>query len=593
MYHHKRDNGVWYFRRLIPKDILGMVDSSLFTVSLRTRNKQESLKFYAAALARSEQEIGYAREKIRKASENGQAKVYPTHREYKKSLAEKAKRKRSRAFCQYDEAAIDSLVSRWMEKKKFDTETIYRDAFALNSADERVKIEHDIDEERMHLMDVVPPMRDMFLYGELRSILDAEDCDPPRDGLSDPLYRRFYSLVLQWLLYLNEIASSLIRNGKLPEQFQRLPAFTSTAPLPSGLNHSSSGGVLIILDELISRFENDPKRQALRGATRAEYSIIYRGLIEEIGGNTPILKITRDHIRAVAETFRHIPSHGTLNSKKRPLKELAAQAKAEGKPLAHVKTYNKKAQQLSAIFKYAVIEQMIPSNPAQNLALPEPPRNGDDKGFTPEQLSLIFSGKLFMKFTEEGNAYQFEPNHHLLPCYFWSPLIALFHGMRSGEILQIRTENIFERDGVAVIKLEGMLKTQPSYRIVPIHPMLTSLGFKDYIENVRKGGYEMAFPDAKMGKDGKYSSWFQKPFSAYLKKIGVKKDRNQTFHSFRHTWNSGLRRVEVPQEIRRSLGGWKDASSESTYGSQYFPNLLKHLEKLTFPELDLTHLLPK
>jgi len=193
---------------------------------------------------------------------------------------------------------------------------------------------------------------------------------------------------------------------------------------------------------------------------------------------------------------------------------------------------------------------------------------------------------------EDGKAHQFEPNHPLRPCLFWSPLIALFHGMRSGEILQLKAQNVFLRDGVTVMKLEGMVKNQFAYRIAPIHPEVIRLGFLDYVERVKKAGYEMAFPDAKTASDGRYSTWFQKPFARYLTQIGIKSGRKECFHAFRHTWNAGMRRADVSEEIRRAIGGWKDESSEIGYGAQHFPRLLKYLEKLEYPGLNLTHLLP-
>ena len=594
MYLRKRSNGVLYFRRRIPSDLKGMVDPGLFHYSLGTRKRQDAIKFYAAALDRSEQEITIAREKIRTAEDKGRAKIYPHLRERRKIEAEKAKRKRARAFCQYDEGAIESLVYRWFEKEMRETEAIYRDAFLLNSREERLELENELSEEEAYLLEERPGMQDMILFRKVRSILDAEDCDAPREWLNDPLFRRFYGLVTEGLLHLNRIAVSLVQNGKMPERFQKLPAFAPAASHPVFVSgHPSSGGPSNTLDELISRFEKEPKRQCLREATRKEYTLTYRALREEIGGDKPISHITRDEIRAVADTFRHLPSRATLNNKSERLKDLAARAKAEQKPLADVKTFNKKVHHISAIFRYAVIEQMITNSPAQNLAVPVPPSSGDEKGFSPKQLNIIFSGKLFRQFTEGGKAFQFEPNHKLRPCFFWSPLIAVFHGMRSGEILQLKTANVFERDGITVLKLEGQVKNRFAYRVIPLHPELIRLGFIQYIERVKKAGHEMAFPDAKFACDKKQSTWFQKPFSNYLKKIGVKTDRGQCFHSFRHTWNGGMRRVDVPQEIRRALGGWKDESSEASYGPDYIPRLFRYVEKLEYPGLDLSRLAPK
>lgn len=376
------------------------------------------------------------------------------------------------------------VVSRWFEREWHETETHYRDAFTLNNPEERLEIVQELHDIGKCLMGEQPEMDDFLISRKVRSILDDEDCEPPREWLNNPLFRRLYGLVTEGLLKLNRIAVWLVESGEMPERFQ----LSAVAPSSSqGVPFLTAGAVSpvgrsIALDELISHFEKEPKRQSLREATQKEYKLAYRALREQIGGDKPIAEITRDEIRAVADTFRHLPARATLNNQSERLQDIAARAKAAGKPLADVKTYNKKVQHISAIFRYATIEQLVASHPAQNLALPEPPSNGDEKGYTSEQLNTIFSGRLFQQFTEDGNTYQFVPNHPLRPCLFWAPLIGLFHGMRSGEILQLRTANVFEKDGIAVLKLEGEVKNHYAYRMVPIHPEVIRLGFLEYIE---------------------------------------------------------------------------------------------------------------
>ena len=54
-----------------------------------------------------------------------------------------------------------------------------------------------------------------------------------------------------------------------------------------------------------------------------------------------------------------------------------------------------------------------------------------------------------------------------------------------------------------------------------------------------------------------------------------------------------MRRADVPEEVRKILGGWSDDSAESGYGAQDMKRLLKYLKKLSYPGLDLSHLYPK
>jgi integrase len=584
MYLLKRANGFFYFRRRIPGKLRGLVDSGLFHHSLNTRNRSEAVGRYAAALARSEHEIAHACGKIEAAAREGRPQVHPGYRESRRLAARKAARRRAREFAQYSEPEVNRLLLNWFERKERQVETTYRDAFTLNGAEERLEFIQELSEIEGYLLGRQPPLNDMLISQEARAILDADDCEPPRNWLEDAGFRRFYGLLAEGLLRLNRMAVAFLKTGEMPRE--------SPFQLPSNLPIATAAPAGITLEELIQRFENDPKRQHLREATRAEYKLIYRALREQLGASTGISAITRDDIRSVADTFLHLPSRATLTSDE-PLHEIAAKAKAANLPMAHVKTYNKKVHGVSAIFRYATDEQLLAQNPAKALALPEPQGSGEGKSYDSGQLNTIFAGDLFTQFLDGGAKSHFEPNHPLRPCFFWSPLLALFHGARSGELLQLRTVNVFERDGIVALRIEGVVKNIHSFRIFPLHPELIRLGFLRYVEAIQKAGYERLFPDARIACDGKYSTWFQKPFGNYLRRIGVKAGREQCFHTFRHCFNEGLRRADVPEEVRRVICGWRNVSAEAHYGGQNIPRLFKHLEKLEYPGLDLRHLYPR
>lgn len=581
MYLYRRPNEFWYFRRRVPADLDGIIEPKRFHYSLRTKNKSEAILRLSPALTESEHLIRKERERLRQIP----VTAIPTHLRRRRIEAERAKRWRSRVFCQYTETDVRRLVSRWFQDAARETEDRYRNAFAMNDPEGREVIEEEINYEWGALMGQFPGDDDMLVSGTARAILAKEDCDPPREWCTEPLFAKFYALVHEALLRLNQIAKSLITTGLLPNLPQLNGAFAANGDaFPNGgVAHS------ITLDKLIERFDKCPRRQHLRQATRAEYPLIYRALREHIGGHTPILAINREAILQVAATLRRVPSRATLKAPKTPLRELAADAQLYGLPSPPRKTYNKKVQQISALFTYAVAEQLLPSNPATKLSLPELPSTGEEKGFTIHQLNTIFAGDFFTQFLVQPGA-QFVPNHQLRPCYFWSPLIALYQGFRSGEILQLRTANIRERNGVMAIKVEGNVKNEQTIRWVPLHPKLQELGFLRYVENVKQEGHDRLFPDAKLASDGKYSTWFQKPWAKYLKRIGVKQGRSECFHSFRHTWVGELRRIDVPEEIRRRLGGWKIHGAEANYGSENLPRLLTYLKKVEYPDLDLVPL---
>src|SRR5436309_2696517 len=166
--------------------------------------------------------------------------------------------------------------------------------------------------------------------------------------------------------------------------------------------------------------------------------------------------------------------------------------------------------------------------------------------------------------------------------------------MRLGEIVQLRADDIERIDGVDVIqvrkdeKSDKRLKTAASERLVPIHSELKKIGFMAYAQTQRRKGDTRLFPELPKSKNGYYSNPFQKWFSRFLKKAGLKTPTT-SFHSFRHRFRDALREAGIASEIVQSLGGWAPSrNAEANYGSGYRARILAcELDKVTYPDLDL------
>jgi len=186
--------------------------------------------------------------------------------------------------------------------------------------------------------------------------------------------------------------------------------------------------------------------------------------------------------------------------------------------------------------------------------------------YSPEQLVKIFKSPLFSghqsierrhkpgsEFTRDG--------------YYWTPLIALYSGMRLGEILQLLKSDLKNENGVwcfDINKGDGKtLKTASSKRRVPIHGALLDLGFTQHVATSAHSG--RIFPEIKIGADGYHSHHFSKWWGRYSKHIGFKSAKT-TFHSFRHNFMDALRAAETPEYINKALAGHSDSSVHSQYG---------------------------
>lgn len=151
--------------------------------------------------------------------------------------------------------------------------------------------------------------------------------------------------------------------------------------------------------------------------------------------------------------------------------------------------------------------------------------------------------------------------------YFWTPLIALYSGMRLGEILQLQRADLKLENDVwffDIRKGEGKsLKTASSKRRVPVHRTLIDLGLLVHITSGHKSG--RVFPEIKKGADGYHSHHFSKWWGRFAGHVGFKSPRT-AFHSFRHNFLDALRAAETPEYINKALAGHADKSVHGQYG---------------------------
>jgi len=180
---------------------------------------------------------------------------------------------------------------------------------------------------------------------------------------------------------------------------------------------------------------------------------------------------------------------------------------------------------------------------------------------------------------------------------FWVPIIALYSGLRLGEIAQLLVSDIkWEHDipYFDINKGEGeddkQLKTWASVRRVPIHPKLIALGLLAHVEQQRqKNPKGRIFPEVTPGKDGYYSANISKWFSRYAKAVEVKTPKT-SFHSFRHNFKDALVRGGVTEAFSKAMMGHADESVHENYGSDLtIPLLTQAIGRALIP-VCLNHL---
>jgi integrase len=222
--------------------------------------------------------------------------------------------------------------------------------------------------------------------------------------------------------------------------------------------------------------------------------------------------------------------------------------------------------------------------------------------FTDDELNAIFYAPLYLGCEDDEKNYARPGTQHPRRGRFWVPLLGLFQGLRCNEACQLYAEDIKEETGIPCIQVrEGLddtrksdkrVKNRASWRTIPIHPELLRIGFLEFARARQASGpAQRLFPELHAAKNtGRYSHIFSKWFGRYLVSACGHKPK-ATFHSFRHHFRTALMNARVSKELSEALGGWKsESSSEYEYRHAQLPTLRAAIEKVLYPDLDLTHL---
>ncbi len=180
----------------------------------------------------------------------------------------------------------------------------------------------------------------------------------------------------------------------------------------------------------------------------------------------------------------------------------------------------------------------IQSNPFERLAVKVGGKEAEGREpWTHEELRVLFDDPIWTQ--------------HRLPedrkvgaeAAYWIPLIACYTGARVTEIAQLWTDDLTLAKGAEVIEFrdnegrEQRLKTEGSWRAVPMHSELVRLGLPGYAASLPSGPLFPKLPTAgRNGAGGQFGQWF----GAFKRGKGFTSPQ-KTLHSFRHLVATELR----------------------------------------------------
>lgn len=415
-------------------------------------------------------------------------------------------------------------------------------------------------------------------------------------------YAEFYGLVVR---ALRELARRDISRLKASHGRASYDHLFSGARVSDGQN---GAGALVqepglTLGRLADQFMEEYSEEApVRGTSQKTIDgiVVAAEFIKEaMGAELPAQSIDYERCKA----FQRLLSRTPANRKKAypGLSILAAveRAEVEGRRLMAHDTQVTYLRTLTLILKHGVKVGAIAQVWSDGMSpLVEKTKSAEKRRpFTSKELKQIFDAPIYRGCVDDERHYAKPGPNVIRRARYWFPLIALFTGMRANEIAQLHVADLKPLKGGGFyfdVNDEGgkKMKTQASRRSFPVHPELERLGLLIYVEDIRKSGKKSLFPELKKGSYGymsdRIADWFS---DGFLSKV-VKKDGRISFHSFRHNFRDALREAEVPDFVLQGLGGWTQSKGVSdNYGSGYKPEqLMKYVQKVAYPELDLGHL---
>jgi integrase len=240
----------------------------------------------------------------------------------------------------------------------------------------------------------------------------------------------------------------------------------------------------------------------------------------------------------------------------------------------------------TTVFKFAVDKGLLNSNPFIKIRIPVPRKTttrDSGKAFTSDEAKVILSASLAISAKTKGDAAK-----------RWLPPLCAYTGARSGEIAQLRSSDVVEREEIHAIKITpeaGTVKTGQA-RVVPLHPHLIELGFLEFVKASGAGPLFYNVAKAKPVKTNPTNP--PKPryvkvrehVGAWVRDLGVSDPELLPNHAWRHTFKQIGHRAGISERLLDAIVGHAPATVGKGYGVPTLSDKADALAK--FPRYDLT-----
>ncbi len=492
------------------------------------------------------------------------------------------------------DAEAEALARQFFTRAKADLDRAITSPAELGDY-QRELVAEDLQTQLATLGSWNNPDTHMWVEEASKSLHDSTDTLPARGDagqhLSEYMRRALIQLCTIELSRLHGDFSDIIRDSF----FQT--TVSGPSRFPSHHRHEGASGAETLggcIDRYISE---ELSHRSVTPKTAQKYVSLLAHIGLYFGRDMRVAEITRNECNRFRNTISQLPPNFVKSAQKSLPLERIAQSNKSGVTLAW-DTQKSYLRMLSDLLEWAKRERLVYDNVADGL-VPQKRREAAETArlpFNAEELSAIFSAPLFTGCVDDENGFAKVGPNVIKRSRYWLPLLALFTGMRMGEILQLTPNHIRQSaNGTNFIALtrDMTLKTDNAVREISIHPELERLGFIDWLNSKRSDEAAMLFDEVPLSRYGNRTHVFSKRFATFLKKIELPADRKAKlcFHSFRHTFKDALNNTGASEEVKDEICGWaRTKNTGRRYGTGLSADQLKpYIDQVSFG-IDLSHL---
>ncbi|MGI4730860.1 MAG: DUF6538 domain-containing protein [Janthinobacterium lividum] len=336
------------------------------------------------------------------------------------------------------------------------------------------------------------------------------------------------------------------------------------------------------LRELLDEWRNKTPAPGAQGAHETGTTV--EDFIDFVG-DVPVSQISGDHIYnfrdAVAALPKAMPLHVramTFNAR------IAACRSVVGRKVAPA-SVKRRVGHLQALLTHAFNERWLAVNSGTGIRIQGYSKNtGGRRPFLDDELARLFASDLFLHPGKWSERRESVGDMTLA----WLFLLGLTNGARIEEIGQTELSNVKRDGGVLYLDLgvDAVVKNETSRRMIPLHDLVTDLGFESYVQALRAAGEIRLFPDLKPNKFDKLCQAASRVANRLIDKT-VADDPRIAFHSLRHNFKDLARDVPIEKYIVDQIMGHAGVSTGDKYGiGARLKTLKRELDRVSFEMVD-------